>query len=128
MIILTELTEWSNSVHFFKTINHSNQIDLLINAWPELFVVSLAKSDFVLKVFIDSLEASDPINNEPGQATCEKEKTDNLIETKKHVIKHFESFEQFQNVIDQIRSLNLNYEEYDFLRALILFNTGMFYQ
>lgn len=123
MIILAELIEWSNSVHFFKEINHSNQSDLLMNAWPELFVISLAKSDFILKAFLDALEASESINIESGQTTC---KNEDLIDTKKHVIKNYESFELFQSVIDQIRSLHLNDEEYDFLRALILFNTGKF--
>ncbi len=97
--LLIDLISWSNSIQCFKKLNSTNQIYLLTSSWSELFVFTLAKSDFSLSDYIGSLKK---------------------IESTERI----ESFLNFHKVIDQIRQLNLTNEEYNYLRAIIIFETS----
>lgn len=96
MGLLMELIVWSNSIHFFKKMDLTSQIELLVNSWSELFVISLAKSEFSPNAFIDKGESP-----ELSDSMC-----------------------QFRHVVNQFRLLNLSNDEYNYLRAVVLFNTS----
>jgi hypothetical protein len=97
--VLIDLVSWSNSIQYFKKMSLTTQINLLTGSWCELFIITLAKSDFSLSDYIGSLKTSESAER-------------------------IGSFSNFQKVIDQIRQLNLTNEEYSYLRAIVLFETS----
>lgn len=113
--LLKEMISWTKSLQSFKKLDPSIQVDLLVSSWSELFILSLVKTDFCLRNFMRELSSEE----QETAGGSEKEKA-----TRQHFIVHFEAFRQIQMLIDNIRTLNLSAEEYNHLRAIVLFNTG----
>ena len=112
--VLKEIISWSKSIQLLKKLSVSVQSDLLVSTWSELFILSLAKSDFCVRNFI-----GDALSNEERESIGGHEK-----ERPRHFLVHFDAFKKVQMLVDNIRNLDLSTEEYNHLRAIVLFNTG----
>ena len=108
--VLNEIVEWAQSISFFNQILLNDRIELLVNSWSELFVLSIARSS-VSKKKIDFIKEfmGNGVGDESGQ---------------KRAAQKLQFFNKFQYQIERICSLNLDNEEFNSLRAIVLFNPG----
>lgn len=113
--LLKEMISWTKSLQPFNKLDLSIQADLLVSSWSELFILSLVKTDFCFRNFMQELSSE----KHESAGGSEEDKA-----TRQHFVVHFEAFKQIQMLIDNIRSLDLSTEEYNHLRAIVLFNAG----
>lgn len=109
--ILFNIFEWSIALPVFNSININDKIELLTNSWCELFVLFAAQSN----ILVDDLKLDDEREN----ANSTLNNTSNCINSVE------QDMDNFKIQLNKIRSLNLDFEEYSYFRALVLFNPGI---
>ena len=108
--VLNEIVEWAQSISFFNQIPLNDRIELLVNSWGELFVLTIARSSVFRKKF-DLIEEF--MGNSIGDELNQKK-----------AAQYLQVLSKFQYQIEKICSLNLDNEEFNSLRAIVLFNPG----
>jgi hypothetical protein len=108
---ILNIFEWTLSMPIFSTISANDRFELLINAWPELFVVFSAQSNIAIDEL--RLPTSTKSTHENEEDAKETDNTDDE-----------DSFENFKFQLSRIRSLNLDYDECNYFKAIVLFNPG----
>ena len=111
--IILNIFEWTLSFGIFSAISANDRIELLLNAWPELFVIFAAQSS----ISADDLRWSS--SSRVSQDDPDGNESDNDPFTDEEV-----SIENFKFQLTRIRSLNLDHDEYNYFKAIVLFNPG----
>ena len=101
MKILFDLIDWVISIPTFNTVWESDQISLMLNSWYELFLLTIAQTNYSMETILEIDEVVSEMNIEK------------LMDQKK-----------LKYQIEKIRLLNLDSEEFSYLKAILLFNSG----
>ena len=112
---ILNIFEWTLSMPIFGMISANDRFELLMNAWPELFVLFSAQSTIEIDEL--RLSASNKSSDENEQDAKETENDDLFADEEN-------SFENFKFQLARIRSLNLDYDECNYFKAIVLFNPG----
>ncbi|XP_066155392.1 nuclear receptor subfamily 2 group C member 1 [Euwallacea fornicatus] len=105
--------QWAKNIPAFQSLSSETQIDLLKSCWAELFILGLAQCSHslsistILSALISHLHAS--IAQEKMSATKVKQVTDHIV--------------KLQVFVNSINRLQLEEQEYAFLKAITLFSS-----
>lgn len=127
----TSIIQFARSIPFFNLISNEDQIVLLQNCWHELFILSLTQSKILIEqikeLSISSLceplkSFSVEINSSASENTCKSEICSEIVKS------HAEKFDALKIQMEKIRLFNLTNEEYCYLKAILLFNSGDYFE
>jgi hypothetical protein len=115
------IIQFARSIPFYNLVSQEDQILLLQNCWLELFILCLTQSKFLIGhikyLSMSSLceTESFSLKNLTNDETCP-----DALKT------HLENLDILKFQIEKIRSFNLTNEEFLYLKAILLFNSGDF--
>jgi hypothetical protein len=127
------IIQFARSIPFYNLVSQEDQILLLQNCWHELFILCLTQSKFLIE-HIKDLSMSSLCETEAfslknlaiprsnnDESNLKKEICPDALKT------HLENLDMLKFQIEKIRSFNLTNEEFSYLKAILLFNSGDFF-
>uniref|UniRef100_A0A5K4FCH3 NR LBD domain-containing protein n=1 Tax=Schistosoma mansoni TaxID=6183 RepID=A0A5K4FCH3_SCHMA len=112
---LLVIIEWAKNISLFTDLHPSDQLILLNNSWPELFMLYLAQ---IYNISLITSSSSSDYNNNNNQVV-----TSNWSDQSNLLLLDQQYSIEFQDQLERIQQLNLDQSEYVCLKALILFNS-----
>ncbi|KAK6176194.1 hypothetical protein SNE40_014523 [Patella caerulea] len=103
---LVKVIQFAKSVPEFCNLSHNDKITLILNSWSRLLLLFMAEHNFQFAVT--------PLPSSPVQS----------VEPASPDEPSMKSVESIQTFIRKCQHLNIDSEEYGFLRLLVLFNSG----
>ncbi|ESO91339.1 hypothetical protein LOTGIDRAFT_105544 [Lottia gigantea] len=104
---LVKVIQFAKSVPEFCNLSHNDKVTLILNSWSKILLLFMAENNFQFAV---TPLPSSPVPTEPVPASPDEPS--------------MKSVESIQTFIRKCQHLNIDSEEYSFLRLLVLFNSG----
>jgi len=119
------IIQFARSIPFYNLVSQEDQILLLQNCWHELFILCLTQSKFLIE-HIKDLSMSSLCETESFSLKNLKSCSNNDETCPDPMKTHLENLDILKFQIEKIRSFNLTNEEFSYLKAILLFNSGDF--